>query len=207
MELHVPGTLDHHAAQVFGDYPSHTLSDHGTRLLRSHATYIPDDHTTGGVVDYRNSEESEFNLEQVVGPSPQLPLLPPNQLPPSPRRRLSHDRMSRIRGESLSRPFYYTSRPATARSRSTRPRKVRRHNGSIPCGWRDEGGKKCGMPISYDDSTSHFATAHGITNIAGNVEVICRWCPSVPQRRITRKNFMRHVKEVHLCCVRSENGD
>ncbi|KAI6022215.1 hypothetical protein PISMIDRAFT_689254 [Pisolithus microcarpus 441] len=210
IELHVPGTLDHHAAQIFGDHPSHTLSDHETRLLRSHATYMPDDHTTGGGVDdYRNFDESEFNSERVAGLSPRLPL-PPNRLPPSPRRSLSHDRASRVKRKTLSRPFYHTSRPASARSRPTRlpkARSARCHNGSIPCGWRDDGGKECCKPISYGNCTDHFASAHGITNIACTVKVICYWCPSELQRVITRKNFMRHVKEVHLCYARSENGN
>ncbi|KAI6020757.1 hypothetical protein PISMIDRAFT_675493, partial [Pisolithus microcarpus 441] len=68
MELHTSGTLDNHAAQVLGDHSSYFLSDHETRLLRSPAKHISDDHTTGGGVgDCGNFDESKFNSEQVVG--------------------------------------------------------------------------------------------------------------------------------------------
>ncbi|KAI5992940.1 hypothetical protein EDD15DRAFT_2268523 [Pisolithus albus] len=189
MELHTSGTLDDHAAQVPGDHSSHTLPDHETRLLRSHAT--PDNHTTaGGVDDCGNFDESRFNSEQVVGPQLQLPL-------------------DARKGRSLPRNFHHTRCPTSARSRPTRlpkTRSVRFHNGSIPCGWRDDKGKKCSKPISYGDCTGHFASAHGITNIAWNVKITCRWCPSEPQKVVTRKNFLRHMKEKHLCCARSDNG-
>ncbi|KAI5997467.1 hypothetical protein EDD15DRAFT_2245898 [Pisolithus albus] len=211
MELHATlGTLDYNAAQVVHDHPSHTLSDYETHL-RSHATNVLDDYTTGGKLDgYGNLVESKFNSEQVVGLGPQSPP-PANQLPPSPRKLLSHDRVSRVKGRSLFRTFHRTCCPATARSRpkATRLSKTRSvccHNVTVPCGWRDDEGKKCGMLISYGDCSGHFSTAHGITNIAWDVKVICCWCPSEPQRVVTRKNILRHMKEVHLCCARSENG-
>ncbi|KAI6117398.1 hypothetical protein EDD16DRAFT_1010412 [Pisolithus croceorrhizus] len=209
MELHASGTLDNHAAQALGDHPSHTLSDHKTHLFRSHATHIPDDYTTdGGVDDYGNFDENKFNSEQVVDPRPQLPP-PPNPLPLSPHELQLGDPMSCIKGRSLSGTSYHGRRFVTTRPRTSKRRPKARsvcdRNTSYPCGWRDDKGRECGMPISYGDCTGHFAAAHGIRNIARSVKVVCRWCPSEPQREVVRKNFLRHVKEVHLCCPRSEN--
>ncbi|KAI5992938.1 hypothetical protein EDD15DRAFT_956443 [Pisolithus albus] len=171
-------------------HPSHTLSDHKMHLFRSPAAHISDYHTTGGGVDdCRHFDEPKFNTEQITGFGPQLPL--------SPRNLLSQDRAFRIKGRRRSRTFHHTHRSATARSRPTK----------LPCGWRDDEGKKCGKPISYDDCPGHFASAHGIRNKAWNVKVICRWCPAELYKVVTRKNFMRHMKEVHFCYARSENGN
>ncbi|KAI6022222.1 hypothetical protein PISMIDRAFT_689263 [Pisolithus microcarpus 441] len=172
-------------------------------LFRSAATYISDYHTTGGRVDdCRHFDELKFNTEQIIGLGPQLPL--------SPRKLLSQDRASRIKGRRRSRTFHHTHRSATTRSRPTRLPKAHSvccHHVSKSCGWRDDEGKKCAKPISYDDCPGHFATAHGIRNKAWNVKVICRWCPSEPYKVVTRKNFLRHMKEVHFCFARSENGN
>lgn len=122
-----------------------------------------------------NFDESKFNLEQVVGLGPQLPL-PPNQLPLSPRVLLSHDCVSHIKGRRLSRTFHHTRPPQPAQSRPMRLPKAHSlccHNVTKLCGWRNGNGKKCGKPISYGDYPGHFATAHGITNKAWNVKVIC----------------------------------
>lgn len=208
VELRASGTLDDYAARVISDESSHTPSDHKTHL-RSHSTHVLDDHTTGGEVgDYGNFGERKSNSEQIVGLGPQFQL-PPNQFSSSPRRRLSQDRVSRIKGKSLSRPFHHTSRPATAQSgpkQLPKTRSARSRNGSIPCGWRDDKGKKCGTPISHGDCTGHFATSHGIRNMAWNVRVVCCWCPSGLQTAVIRKNFSRHISEVHLGCPRSESG-
>ncbi|KAI6095918.1 hypothetical protein F5141DRAFT_1155951 [Pisolithus sp. B1] len=204
MVLHTSDILDDHVAQVLGDHPSHTLSDHKTQPSCNYATNIPGDHTTGGEVgDHENFDESRYNPEQVVSPRPQLPL-PPNQLPLSPRGLRSHVRVSRIEDGSLS------SRFATARSRfPTRPPKappVRYHSASRPCGWRDDEGRECGVPVNCGNRTDHFAAAHGIKNKACHAKIICCWCPSEPQMAVKRKNFSRHMKEVHLGCPRFENG-
>ncbi|KAI5992928.1 hypothetical protein EDD15DRAFT_2196782 [Pisolithus albus] len=47
---------------------------------------------------------------------------------------------------------------------------------------------------------------HGIRNTAWNVKVIGCWCPSKPQKMVTLKNFLMHMKEVHLCCAPSGIG-
>ncbi|KAI6137323.1 hypothetical protein F5141DRAFT_1288819 [Pisolithus sp. B1] len=179
MELHTSDTLDNHAAQALGDHPSHTLSDHETHLFPSHATHIPDDYTAdGGVDDYGNFDESKLNSEQVVGLHPQL-LPPPNQLPLSPHRLYLRDRASRIKGRGLSGTSYPGRSCVTTRPKV---RSVCGRNTSYSCGWRDDKGRKCGMPISYGDCTGHFAAAHGIRNIARNVKVVCCWCPSEPAK-------------------------
>ncbi|KAI6094243.1 hypothetical protein EV401DRAFT_1312312 [Pisolithus croceorrhizus] len=209
-ELQTSGALDNHAAQALSDYPSHTLSDHETYLFPSHLTHIPDDYTAdGGVDDYGNFDESKLNSEQVVGLRPQL-LPPPNQLSLSPHKLHLQDRVSRIKGKGLSGTSchgrrFVTRRPQTPKRRP-KARSVCDRNTSYSCGWRDGSGRICGMPIRYGDFTGHFAAAHGIRNIAWNVKVVCCWCPSEPQREIVRKNFSRHVKEVHLCRPRLESG-
>ncbi|KAI6117370.1 hypothetical protein EDD16DRAFT_1009103 [Pisolithus croceorrhizus] len=210
MELHTSGIPDDHAALVLNDHQSYTLSDNKTHPFCNYATCIPGDHTTGdGVDDYRDFDESAFDSNKVVGLRPRLSL-PPNQVPLSPRGLHSHDRVSRIEGGSLSRTFHPTRRAATARSRfPTRLSKARSvccHNVFRSCGWRNDEGGECGVPISCGNRGDHFAAAHSIENMAWHVKIICRWCPSEPQTVVTRKNFSRHIKEVHLGCARSENG-
>ncbi|KAI6095922.1 hypothetical protein F5141DRAFT_624338 [Pisolithus sp. B1] len=211
MELHTLGILgDNYAAQALGDRPSRTPPDYKAHPFCDYATYIPDDHTIGGGVDdYGNFDESKFNSEQVVGLRPQLPL-PPNQLPLSPRDLHSYDRVSHIEGGSLSRTFHHRRRSATTRSRlPTRLPKVRLvccHNVPIPCGWRDDQGRECGMPVNCGNRADHFAAAHGIKKKAWYFKITCRWCPSELPMEVVRKNFSRHVKEVHLGCPRSERG-
>ncbi|KAI5992931.1 hypothetical protein EDD15DRAFT_2440996 [Pisolithus albus] len=177
IELHTSDTLDNYAAQVLGNHLSHTLSDCETCLLHGPSTHIPGDHTTGGGVDDCRSFDGSK----------------------------FNYRASRSKGRRRSRTCHHMHRSATAQSRPTRPPKAR--SGSIPCGWRDDEGKKCGKPISYDDCPGHFATAHGIRNKAWNAKVICSWCSSEPHKVVTRKNFLRHLKEVHFCYARSENGN
>ncbi|KAI6154531.1 hypothetical protein EDD17DRAFT_1076527 [Pisolithus thermaeus] len=211
MELPASGILNDHAGQALGEHPSDTLSNHKTHPFCDYATYISHDHTAGDrVEDYGIFDESTFNSEQVVGPRPQLPL-PPNQLPLSPFHELhSHDHSSGIEGGSPSRIFCHTCHSATAWSRfPTRLLKAQSvccHNVCRPCGWQDDEGGECGALVSCGNCADHFAAAHGIQNIAYCVQIICRWCPSEPQKTVKRKSFLRHVKEVHLGCPRSENG-
>ncbi|KAI6117410.1 hypothetical protein EDD16DRAFT_1707739 [Pisolithus croceorrhizus] len=210
IELHTSGVLDDHTAQVLGDHPLHTLSDYKTHPFCNSATNTPDDHTTGGGADdYRKFNASKFNPEQVVGLPPQLPL-PPNQLPLSSRKLHSHDRGSRVKGKSLSKTTRHTRRSAA--SRSQHPARLSKAclahccNVSISCGWRDDGDRECGMPVNCSDCADHFATVHGIKNKAWDVKITCRWCPSEPETAVIRKNFSRHMKEVHLGCPRSKSG-
>lgn len=96
-----------------------------------------------------NFDESKFNLEQVVGLGPQLPL-PPNQLPLSPRVLLSHDCVSHIKGRRLSRTFHHTRPPQPAQSRPMRLPKAHSlccHNVTKLCGWRNGNGKKCAWNV------------------------------------------------------------
>ncbi|KAI6022166.1 hypothetical protein PISMIDRAFT_680600 [Pisolithus microcarpus 441] len=203
MEMHASGILDNHAAQVLGDHPSHTLSDHKTHSFCNYTTHIPDDHTAGGGVDnYGIFDESRFNSEQVVGLRPHLPL-PPNQLTLSPRKLHSHHRVSPIRSRTHSGTFCHTRCCATAQPRlTTRPPGICCRNASRPCGWRDDTGRECGMLVNCGNRKDHFAAAHGIENMAEHVKILCHWCHAEPQTVVIRKNFSRHVKEVHLGCPR-----
>ncbi|KAI6020673.1 hypothetical protein BKA83DRAFT_4494475 [Pisolithus microcarpus] len=194
------GTLD--------DHQSCTLSNHRAHPLRNRATYIPDNNTTGrGVDDYENVDDNRFNTEQVVGLPPQL-LLPPNQLPLPPRLH-SRSRVSRIEGGSLSGTLPRTGHFTAARSKiPTKLAKARSvcDPATHSCGWRVDEGRKCGIPINYDDCAGHFAAFHHIKDMAWNVEVICCWCPSKPQKKVICKNLLRHLREAHLCYPRSEKG-
>ncbi|KAI5997471.1 hypothetical protein EDD15DRAFT_2517528 [Pisolithus albus] len=66
----------------------------------------------------------KLKSEQVVDLGPQSPP-PPDQLPLPPRKLLSYDRVSRIKGRSLFRTLHHTRHPAAARSGPTRPSKAR----------------------------------------------------------------------------------
>ncbi|KAI6020760.1 hypothetical protein BKA83DRAFT_231850 [Pisolithus microcarpus] len=188
-------------SKVHGDRPSRTLSDHETHSFHNYAAYVPGEHTTGGAVDdYGNFDESKVNSERVVGLPPRLPL-PPNQLPLSPRKCHSHDRLSPIAARRTSRHARRSATDAQSRS-STKPRKVCYRNAPTPCGWRDDTGSECGELVNCGNLKDHFATAHPIKKTAEDVKIICRWCRS--QRAVMRKNFPRHLKEVHLGSARSK---
>ncbi|KAI6104457.1 hypothetical protein EV401DRAFT_2079134 [Pisolithus croceorrhizus] len=209
MELHTRGILNDRTAQLLNDDPSWTVSEYETHPSRNHSTPMPEDDSAGGGVDhYGNFDKNKFNSEQIVGVRPQL-LRPPNQFPLPSHELHSCDCMSRIEDRSLTGAKCHTHRP-TAQSRVMtglpKARSVCDRNVSNFCGWRDDKGRKCGIPISYGDCAGHFAASHDIKDIAWNVRLICRWCFSEPQKEIVRKNLLRHLREVHLCCPRSENG-
>ncbi|KAI6095647.1 hypothetical protein F5141DRAFT_1157887 [Pisolithus sp. B1] len=193
MELRASGTLDNHKAHLF----------------RNHATYIPggDDTAGSGANDYGSFDERKHNSEQAAGPR-QQPSLPLDQPPLSSFKLHSHGRASRIEGRSLSGPTRPTRRSATPRSRVVmtlpKARSMSDRNVPNPCGWQVDEGRKCGMPISYSNCANHFAAVHDIEDIARNVKVTCRWCSSKRQKEISRHNLLRHLREVHLCCPRSE---
>ncbi|KAI5992943.1 hypothetical protein EDD15DRAFT_2367706 [Pisolithus albus] len=193
-----PGILDNHVARIHDDHPSHTLSDHEAHRFCDYAAYVSGERTAGGGVDdYGGFDEGKVNSER-----PQL-LLPSNRLPLSPRKLHSHDCVSPIAARGLSRTSRRARRSVTAQSRSsTKPRKVCYRNASTPCGWRDDTGSECGEPVNCGNYKVHFATAHYIKNMAERVIIICRWCRS--QRAVMRKNFPRHLKEVHLGSARSK---
>lgn len=75
------------------------------------------------------------------------------------------------------------------------------------CGWQNEDGSRCGASVSRCNCAGHFAEAHGIKNMAADVEVLCRWCPLGAKNVVIRHNFLRHLKEVHLRCPRLNKQD
>ncbi|KAI6046914.1 hypothetical protein EDC04DRAFT_945570 [Pisolithus marmoratus] len=213
VDLHTTSTVDNHTAHVLNDHLLPTPSDHGAPPFGDHATYILSDHTARmtfvGVDDYGNTDKSKSNSEEAVGSRPQSSL-PANQLLLSPREFHSHDHVSRTGGGSLSGTFRHAHRFARPQSRAlTRPPKARSvcdGNMYILCEWRDDNDQKCGMRIEYGDCANHFAAIHNIKNITWNVILICRWCPPKEQKKVLRKNLLRHLREVHFHCVRSVKG-
>ncbi|KAI5990043.1 hypothetical protein F5J12DRAFT_863453 [Pisolithus orientalis] len=113
---------------------------------------------------------------------------------------------SKYSSESLSGPFHDAGRSATSQSRTLttlpKTRSICDRNVCSPCGWRNDDGKECGIPITYGDCKNHLAAVHNIKNIAWYVEIICRWCSSKAQKKVKRKNMLRHLREVHLCHTR-----
>ncbi|KAI5997465.1 hypothetical protein EDD15DRAFT_2245877 [Pisolithus albus] len=189
--------------KVHHDNPSRTFSDNKTHSFHNYAAYVPGEHTTGDAVnDCNNFDESKVNSEHVVGLPPQSPL-PPHQLPLSPRKLHPHDRVSPIAARNLSKTSRHARRPATPQSRlSTKPRKVCYRDMSTSCGWRDDTGRECGKPVNCGNLNDHFATTHPIKKTAEDVKIICHWCRS--KRAVMRKNFPRHLREVHLGSARSK---
>ena len=67
----------------------------------------------------------------------------------------------------------------------------------VSCRWTHEDRVgTCGAEISYDTIPTHFRQAHDIKDLQEGVKIYCYWegC----QRWITRKSFVRHVRERHL---------
>ncbi|KAI6018792.1 hypothetical protein EDC04DRAFT_2941620 [Pisolithus marmoratus] len=211
VDLHTAGTIDNHTAHTLSGHPLPTLSNHGEQLFDNHAAYILDGHIAGmtsvGVDDHGNVDNSESNPEQVVCSHPRSSL-PPNQLALSSRELHSHDRVLGIAGGNTSGTFHHARRFATHQpqtpARLSKARLACDRNLRYPCGWRDDDGKICGMPITYGNCANHFAAIHEIKNMAWNAKVICRWCSSKAQKEVKRKSLLRHLREVHLHCLRSE---
>ncbi|KAI6002664.1 hypothetical protein F5J12DRAFT_209309 [Pisolithus orientalis] len=99
-----------------------------------------------------------------------------------------------VKIQSRSRIKPSAVRPLTDRNVPTR------------CGWQNEDGRPCGAPVTYNNCAEHFAAVHEIKNIAAKVEVLCRWCALSTEKKVTRKNILRHLREAHLCCPRSRKG-
>lgn len=68
------------------------------------------------------------------------------------------------------------------------------------CGWIKEGGTRCNTSITYE-CTRHLAIAHGIRHRKRHLKILCCWCS--PPKPIRRSSMLRHVREVHLECSRS----
>ncbi|KAI6046928.1 hypothetical protein EDC04DRAFT_946374 [Pisolithus marmoratus] len=204
VDLHTAGAIDNHTSHTLSDHPLPTFSNHGEQLFDNHVTYILGDHIAGitvvGVDDHRNADKSQSNAEQVVCSHPRSSL-PSNQFALS-------SRELRIAGGDISGPFHHVRHFSTLLSQTTtrlpKARSARNRNMYYQCGWRDDDGKICDMPIKYDDCANHFAATHDIKNMARNVEVVCRWCSSKAQKKVKRKCLLRHLREVHLHYLRSE---
>lgn len=68
------------------------------------------------------------------------------------------------------------------------------------CGWIREDGTRCNTSITYE-CTRHLAIAHGIRHRKKHLKILCCWCS--PPKPIRRSSMLRHVREVHLECSRS----
>ncbi|KAI5994232.1 hypothetical protein EDC04DRAFT_2805192 [Pisolithus marmoratus] len=182
MAFHTTGTVDDRTAHVLSDHRLPTLSDYGAQ---GRATYAPNDHTEGmtsGVMyDHGNFNENRHNSGRVM--SSRL-----NQHSFSPYEHPSRNQVSRVEGGD----------PPGARS------VCQPNDSSIRCGWRNDVGEECGVPITLDDYALHFADFHDIKDIARHVKIPCRWCPLELEWEITRNNILRHLREVHFHCPRQE---
>lgn len=210
MELHTTGTLDNRAAHI-GDGLLPTLPGHSARISGNHATHTLDDDTTemtsSGVDNYRNFDESKWNSWQAV--SVHVPSLPPKRSPSLPRELHLHDHLSSVEDRNLSGPLRHARGCAVAQQQTPRGMRKARvvcdRNVHKPCGWQDGEARKCGIPITYY-CADHFAAFHGLENMARDVEIVCRWCLPMEQKKIRRQNMLRHLREVHLCYPRSKNN-
>ncbi|KAI6002640.1 hypothetical protein F5J12DRAFT_207943 [Pisolithus orientalis] len=72
------------------------------------------------------------------------------------------------------------------------------------CGWRDNDGKICDMPVTYNNLVHHFAAVHDIKDMAFDAIIECRWCR--PGNRMKRESILRHLREKHLGYPRRKNG-
>ncbi|KAI6139236.1 hypothetical protein BKA82DRAFT_2993061 [Pisolithus tinctorius] len=182
MELHETGTFDNRVAYILSDHPLPALPDHSAGM------------TSGGVANHGKINGSKCSADK-VDLHVQSSLLP-KKFPSSRREPCSLDHLCHVEGEGGD-----VSGPRTSR-RLPKTRLVCDRIVSKLCGWRDDNGTKCGAPITYD-CANHFAVVHGVENIARDIKIICRWCPTKKQRKVIRKNILRHLREVHLRYSRS----
>ncbi|KAI5997426.1 hypothetical protein EDD15DRAFT_2245655, partial [Pisolithus albus] len=73
---------------------------------------------------------------------------------------------------------------------------------TVSCGWKNDNGIVCGDLVTSDNLANHFATLHGIKNMASSVKIDCRWCPPSLRKQVKRESMLRHLREVHLRCPR-----
>ncbi|KAI5992908.1 hypothetical protein EDD15DRAFT_2268301 [Pisolithus albus] len=73
---------------------------------------------------------------------------------------------------------------------------------TVSCGWKNDNGMACGDLVTSDNLANHFATLHGIKNMASSVKIDCRWCPPSLRKQVKRESMLRHLREVHLRCPR-----
>ncbi|KAL4061681.1 hypothetical protein V8B97DRAFT_2102705 [Scleroderma yunnanense] len=55
----------------------------------------------------------------------------------------------------------------------------------------------CGETISCNTVAAHFRDRHGIVDLPRKGHVVCSWHGC--SKQISRHNFVRHVREKHLC--------
>ncbi|KAI6137346.1 hypothetical protein F5141DRAFT_81662 [Pisolithus sp. B1] len=79
-------------------------------------------------------------------------------------------------------------------------------NARTCCSWQNEDGGLCGAPVTYNNCAEHFPTDHAIKDLGANVEALCRRCPLDTEKKVSRKNILRHMREAHLHRPRSKNG-
>ncbi|KAI6038122.1 hypothetical protein EDC04DRAFT_2038357 [Pisolithus marmoratus] len=178
MGLRTTDTINNRIVHIPSDRLYPTLPHHGAHSFDDH--YFPNDYGA-----YEN-----FVGSKVVGPHLQLSL-PPDQHSLSLPGPHSYDQVSRTQGGSQPQiPV-----------RSPEERSVFHPNvPGIECRWRNDDGEICMAPIIPDHCAHHFSDVHGIRDMAWHFKVICRWCPS--EKVVLRKNFVRHMREVHLHCSR-----
>ncbi|KAI5997418.1 hypothetical protein EDD15DRAFT_2194498 [Pisolithus albus] len=79
---------------------------------------------------------------------------------------------------------------------------IEHRDGTMDCGWIEPDGKTCNQRIDYN-CEGHFATAHGIRNMSRHIKIECCWCPP-NAKKVNRKGFIRHLREVHMKYRRSK---
>ncbi|KAI5997450.1 hypothetical protein EDD15DRAFT_2410678 [Pisolithus albus] len=136
--------------------------------------------------------------------SPQEHLGYPSPVQPHPQRIYSTGPQGFHTGNQMELHASHTLDNYPAQGHSDHPSHTLSDHKSIPCGWRDDDGNECGTLVHADDCKGHFATAHGIKKIKWNIKITCHWCPV--EKEVTRKFFLRHVKEAHLGCSRTKKG-
>ncbi|KAL4078790.1 hypothetical protein V8B97DRAFT_1933475 [Scleroderma yunnanense] len=65
-----------------------------------------------------------------------------------------------------------------------------------PCQHPDSNGGLCGTIINCITVAAHFRDGHGLVDLRRKDRVICEW--SGCSKKISRHNFVRHVREKHL---------
>ncbi|KAI6142118.1 hypothetical protein BKA82DRAFT_725179 [Pisolithus tinctorius] len=145
-----------------------------------------------------NAQMVDLHASASAPPSPS-PLLPsPGEVY---TRNLKQPKESRARGRTRAHH-------RTKIERSLRASRLHRYRDlQMCCGWRNEDDRPCGAPVTHNDCADHFAAVHGIIDMARDIKVPCRWCPSSAGKKVIRKNILRHIREKHLRCPRLTQYD
>ncbi|KAL4072450.1 hypothetical protein V8B97DRAFT_2023592 [Scleroderma yunnanense] len=65
------------------------------------------------------------------------------------------------------------------------------------CRHPDSHGGHCAMIISCNTVAAHFRDNHNIVDMSRKDYIVCQWPGCLKQ--VLRHNFVRHVRERHLC--------